>query len=170
MHEEILMSRISSNMDKLLGQLIRDNKFRKANKKAMYPIPKINPRASPAGSVAEIHSMKNALKDECRGILQVAFLPEPQEGANREPTVVTPGEDIPDTMGRPTEERRRSNLSVNTNTTPNTNNGLTQHAQQCPTDRPADRTVNFHDRAAQDQRHKRGTAKPYEHFKFPKFP
>ena len=68
MHEEILMSRISSNMDKLLGQLIRDNKFRKANKKVMFPIPKINPRASPAGSVAEIRSMKDVLKDECRGI------------------------------------------------------------------------------------------------------
>ena len=63
MHEEILMSRISSNMDKLLGHLMRDNKFRKANKKAMYPIPKINPRASPAGSVVEIRSMKDALKD-----------------------------------------------------------------------------------------------------------
>ena len=96
MHEEILMSRISSNMDKLLGHLTRDNKFRKANKKAMYLIPKINPRASPAGSVAEIRSMKNALKDECRGISQVAFLPEPEEVANREPTVVTPGEDISD--------------------------------------------------------------------------
>ena len=140
LHKEILMSRISSNMDKLLGQLIRDNKFRKANKKVMYPTPKINPRTSLAGSVAEICHMKDALKDECRGILQVAFLPEPEEGANREPRVVTPGEDIPDATGRPREERRRSNLSVNTN------NGPTQHAQQCPTDRHADRTVNFHDR------------------------
>ena len=43
MHEEILMSRISSNMDKLLGHLMRDNKVRKANKKVMYPISKINP-------------------------------------------------------------------------------------------------------------------------------
>ena len=34
LHEEILMSRVSSNMDKILGQLIRDNKFRKANKKS----------------------------------------------------------------------------------------------------------------------------------------
>ena len=144
MHEEILMSRISSNMDKILGQLIRDNKFRKANKKLMYPTPRINPRASPVGSVTEVCSMKDALKDECRGILQVAFLPEPEEGANREPTVVTPGEDIPDAMGRPREERRRSNLSVNT--TPNTNNGSAQHAQQRPTDRSADRTVNLHDR------------------------
>ena len=144
MHKEILMSRISSNMDKILGQLIRDNKFRKANKKSMYPTPKINPRASQAGSVTKVCSMKDALKGECRGILQVAFLPEPEEGANREPTVVTPGEDIPDATGRPREERRRSNLSVNT--VPNTNNGPVQHTQQCPTDRPADRTVNFHDR------------------------
>ena len=60
--------------------------------------------------------------------------------------MVTPGEDIPDATGRPREERRRSNLSVNTNTAPNTNNGPTQHVQQHPTDRPADRTVNFHDR------------------------
>ena len=139
MHEEILMSRVSSNMDKFLGQLIRDNKFRKANKKLTYPTPRINPRASPASSVTEICSMKDALQDKCRGILQVAFLPEPEEGVNREPTVVTAGEDIPDTTGRPREERRRSNLSVNT--TPNTNN-----TQQHPTDRPADRIVNFHDR------------------------
>ena len=146
MHEEILMSRISSNMDKLLGHLTRDNKFRKANKKVMYPIPKINPRASPAGSAAEIRSMKNGLKDECRGISQVVFLPEPEEGASREPRVVTSGEDIPNTTGRPREEGRRSNLSVNTNTAPNTNNGPAWHTQQCPTDRTADRTVNFQDR------------------------
>ena len=146
MHEEILMSRISSNMDKLLGHMQRGNKFRKANKKAMYPIPKINPRASPAGSAAEIHSMKNGLKDECRGISQIAFLPEPEEGASREPRVVTPGEDIPDATGRPREEGRRSNLSVNTNITPNTNSRPAQHTQQHPTDRTADRTVNFQDR------------------------
>ena len=146
MHEEIMMSRISSNMDKLLGHLIRNNKFRKAKRKSTYPTPRINPRASPAGSVTEVCKMKDALKDECRGILQVAFLPEPEEDANREPTVVIPGEDIPNTMGQPREERRRSNLSVNTNTAPNTNNGPTQHAQQHSTDRPADRTVNFDDR------------------------
>ena len=96
--------------------------------------------------MAEIHSMKNGLKDECRGISQIAFLPEPEEGASREPRVVTPGEDIPDTTGRPGEEGRRSNLYINTNTAPNTNNGLAQHAQQHPTDRTADRTVNFQDR------------------------
>ena len=112
----------------------------------MYPIPKINPRASPASSATEIRSMKNGLKDEYRGIVQIAFLPEPEEGASREPRVVTPGEDIPDATGRPREEGRRSNLSVNTNTAPNTSNGLAQHAQQRPTDRAADRTVNFQDR------------------------
>ena len=130
MHEEILMSRISSNMDKLLGHLTRDNKFRKANKKVMYPIPKINPRASPTGSAAEICSMKNGLKDECRGISQVAFLPKPEEGVSRESRVVTLGEDIPNAMGRPREEGRRSNLSVNTNTTPNTNNGPRHNTPQ----------------------------------------
>ena len=145
MHEEILMSRISSNMEKLLSHMQRDDKFRKANKKAMYLIPKINPRASPASSATEICSMKNELKDECRGIVQIAFLPEPEEGASREPRVVTPGEDIPDATGRPREEGRRSNLSVNTNTAPNTSNGPAQHEQQRPTDR-ADRTVNFQDR------------------------
>ena len=128
--EEILMARISSNMDKIMASLLRDNSFRKGNKKATYPTPKVNPRVSSVSSISEICSMKEALKDECRGILQVAFLPEPEEGANREPRVTTPGEDIPDAMARPREERRRSNLSVNTNNT-------------CPTDRP---TVNFSDR------------------------
>ena len=136
LNEEILMSRVSSNMDKIMGQLIRDKKFRKANKKLTYPTPKVNPRATSVSSVTEICSMKDALQDECRGILQVAFLPEPEEGATREPRVVTPGEDIPNTTGRPREERRRSNLSVNTATS-------TNNMQQCPTDRP---TVNFHDR------------------------
>ena len=37
--------------------------------------------------------MKNELKDECRGIAQIAFLPKPEEGASRKPRVITPGED-----------------------------------------------------------------------------
>ena len=95
--------------------------------------------------MAEIHSMKDALKDECRGILQVASYQNQRKVQTENPQWY-PGEDIPDATGRPRKERRRSNLSVNTNTAPNTNNGPTQHAQQHPTDRPADRTVNFHDR------------------------
>ena len=134
LNKEILMTRVSSNMHKIMAQLIRDNKFRKANKKTTYHTPKVNPRASSIGSATEIFSMKDALQDECRGILQVALLPEPEEGATREPRVLTLGEDIPDAMGRPREERRRSNLSVNTNT---------NNAQQHPTDRPS---VNFNDR------------------------
>ena len=90
--------------------------------------------------------MKDGLKDEGKNIVQIAFLPEPEEGASRGPRVVMPGEDIPDTTGRCREEGRRSNLSVNTNTAPNTNNGPTQGAQQCHTDRAADRTVNFQER------------------------
>ena len=81
-----------------------------------------------------------------KNIMQIAFLPEPEEGTSRGPRMVMPGEDIPDAPGRHREEERRSNLSVNTNTTPNTNNGLTQGAQPCHTDRAADRTVNFQDR------------------------
>ena len=60
--------------------------------------------------------------------------------------MVMPGEDIPNAPGRRREDERRSNLSVNTNTAPNTNNGLTQGAQPRHTDRAADRTVNFQDR------------------------
>ena len=118
MHEDTLMQRISSNMDKLLGHMQRDNKFRKANKKTLYPIPRINPRLSPPSSAQEIHNMKNGLKDEGKNIVQIAFLPEPEEGASGGPRVVMPGEDIPDATGRPREEGRRSNLSVNTNTAP----------------------------------------------------
>ena len=146
MHKDTLMQRISSNMDKLLGHMQRDNKFRKANKKTLYPIPRINPRLSPPSSAQEIHNMKNGLKDEGKNIVQIAFLPEPEEGVSGGPRVVMPGEDIPDATGRPREEGRRSNLSVNTNTAPKTNNGLAQGAQQCHTDRAADRTVNFQER------------------------
>ena len=126
--QEILMARISSIMDKIVNSLLKDISFRKGNKKAIYPTPKVNPRASSVTSIGELRSMKAALEDECRGIMQVAFITEPDEGASSR--VITPEEDIPDATARPREERRRSNLSVNTNNT-------------CPTDRP---TVNFNDR------------------------
>ena len=87
LNKKILMARVSSNMDKIMAQLFRDNKFRKGNKKATCPTPKVNPRASSIGSVTEICSMKEALQEECRGILQVVFLPEPEKGATREPRV-----------------------------------------------------------------------------------
>ena len=126
--QEILMARISSNMDKIVNSLLKDISFRKGNKKATYSTPKVNPRASPVTSINELRNMKAALQYKCRGIMQVAFISEPDEGASSR--VITPGEDIPDAMARPREERRRSNLSVNTNNT-------------CPTDRP---TVNFNNR------------------------
>ena len=91
----------------------------------------MKPRASSVASISKLHSMKEALEDECRGIMQIAFMTEPDEGASsREARVITPGEDIRDATPSPREERRRSNLSVNTNNT-------------CPTDRPS---VNFNDR------------------------
>ena len=146
MHEDTLMQRISSNMDKLLAYMQRDIKFRKANKKIQYPVPRINPRLAPPGSAQEIRNMKDRLKDEIKNIVQIAFLPEPEEGASGGPRMIMPGEDISDAPGRCREEERRSNLSVNTNTAPNTNNGLTQGAQPCHTDRATNRTVNFQDR------------------------
>ena len=140
MHEDTLMQRISSNMDKLLAHMQRDIKFRKANKKILYPIPRINPRLAPPGSAQEIRTMKDRLKDEGKNIMQIAFLPKPEEGASGGPRMIIPGEDFPDTPGRCREEERRSNLSVNTN------NGPTQGPQPCHTDMAADRTVNFQDR------------------------
>ena len=146
MHEATLMQRISTNMDKLLAYMQRDIKFRKANRKIQYSIPRINPRLAPPSSAQEIRTMKDGLKDEGKNIMQIAFLPEPEEGTSGGPRIIMPGEDIPDTPGRRREEERRSNLSVNTNTAPNTNNGLTQGTQPRHTDRTADRTVNFQDR------------------------
>ena len=139
-HEETMMQRISSNMDKLIAHIQRDIRFRKANRKIQYPTPKINPRIAPPASTQEIRKMKDGLKDEGRNIMQIAFLPEPEEGASRGPRIVMPGEDIPDAPGRYREEERRSNLSVSTN------NGPTQGTQPCHTDRTADRTVNFQER------------------------
>ena len=140
MHEETLIQRISSNMDKLLAHIQRDIRFRKANRKIQHPAPKINPRIAPPVSAQEIHKMKDGLKDEGRNIMQIAFLPEPEEGASGGPRITMSGEDIPDAPGRCREEERRSNLSVNTN------NGPTQGTQPRHTDRAADRTVNFQDR------------------------
>ena len=139
MHEGTLMQRISSNMDKLLAHMQRDIKFRKANKKIQYPIPRINPRLASPGSAQKIRTMKDRLKDEGKNIMQIAFLPEPEEGVSGGPRMIMPGEDIPDAPGRRRQEERRSNLSVNTN------NGPTQGAQPHHTDR-ADRTVNFQGR------------------------
>ena len=59
--------------------------------------------------------MKSALEDELSGIMQIAFLPEPEGNAGRT-IVITPGEDISDDTGRPRDERRRPNLTVSTNT------------------------------------------------------
>ena len=133
MHKETLMQRLSSNMDKLLAHIQRDIRFRKTNRKTQYPTPKINPRIVPPVSAQEIRKMKDGLKDEGRNIIQIAFLPEPEEGASGVPRITLPGEDIPDAPGRHREEERRSDLSVNTN------NGPTQDAQP----RHTDRTVNF---------------------------
>ena len=130
MHEDTLMQRISSNMDKLLAHIQRDIKFRKANKKIQYPVPRINPRLAPPISAQEIRNMKDGLKDEGKNIMQITFLPEPEEGASRGPRMIMPGEDIPDAPGRRREEERRSNLSVNTNATP-------QHQQRADTRRTA---------------------------------
>ena len=137
MHEDTLLQRISSNMDKLLAYIQRDIKFRKANKKIQYPTPKINPRIAPPISAQEIHKMKDGLKDEGRNIMQIAFLPEPEEGASGGPRITMPGEDIPDAPGRHREEERRSNLSINTNTAPqhqqraDTRCTATPHRQDC---------------------------------------
>ena len=136
------MQRISSNMDKLLAHMQRDIRFRKANRKIQYPTPKINPRVAPPVSAQEIRKMKEGVKDEGRNIMQIAFIAEPEEG----PRITMPGEDIPDAPSGCREEERRSNLSVNTITTPNTNSGSTQGTQPHHTDRVADRTVNFQDR------------------------
>ena len=100
MHEGTLMQRISTIMDKLLAHMQRDIKFRKANKKIQYPVPRINPRLAPPRSAQEIHIMKEGLKDEGKNIVQIAFLPEPEEGASGGPRVIIPGEDIPDAPGR----------------------------------------------------------------------
>ena len=138
-HEETLMQRLSNNMNKLLAHMQRDIRFRKTNKKIQYPTPKINPRIVPPVSAQEIQKMKDGLKDEGRNIIQIAFLPEPDEGASGGPRITIPGEDIPDAPGRRREEERRSDLSVSTNS------GPTQNTQPRHTDR-ANRTVNFQNR------------------------
>ena len=114
MHEATLMQRISTNRDKLLAHMQRDIKFRKANRKIQYPVPRINPRLAPPSSAQEIRTMKDRLKDEGKNIMQIAFIPKPEEGASGGPRITIPGEDIPDAPGRCSEEERRSNLSVNT--------------------------------------------------------
>ena len=133
-HEETLMQRLSSNMDKLLAHMQRDIRFRKTNRKTQYPTPKINPRIAPPVSAQEILKMREGLKDESRNIIKIAFLPEPEEGASKGSTTTVPGEDIPDASDRCRENERRSNLSVNTGPT------------QGPQPRHTDRTVNFQNR------------------------
>ena len=111
-HEETLMQRLSSNMDKLLAHMQRDIRFRKTNRKTQYPTPKINPRIAPPVSAQEICKMKEGLKDEGRNIMQIAFLPEPEEGTSDGSTITVPGEDIPDAPVRRKEDEKRSNWEV----------------------------------------------------------
>ena len=59
-------------------------------------------------------TMKAALDDEHQGIMQIAFLPEAEEGTRT--GIVVPGEDIPNDTGRPRDDRRGTTLSVATNT------------------------------------------------------
>ena len=47
MHEETLMQRLSSNMDKLLAHIQRDIRFRKTNRENTVPHPKDKPQNSP---------------------------------------------------------------------------------------------------------------------------
>ena len=75
--------------------------------------------------------MKDRLKDEGRNIMQIAFLPEPEEGASGGPSTTMPGEDIPNAPGRRKEEERRSNLSVNTNNRPTQGTQPLPHRQGC---------------------------------------
>ena len=63
----------------------RDIRFRKANRKIQYPTPKINSKIAPPVSAQEIRKMKDGLKDKSKNIIQIAFLPEPEEGAREVP-------------------------------------------------------------------------------------
>ena len=76
-------------MDKIFNLFLKDISFRKSNKKVIYPTPKVNPRAISFTSTDELCGMKAALEDERRGIMQVAFITEPEEGASSR--VVIPG-------------------------------------------------------------------------------
>ena len=115
LNQEILMHRISNILDKITSALLKDTSFRRKNKKVTYSTPKINHRATTFTSMEQLHEMKTALEDELKGIMQVAFIPQPEaEVVDR--IALTPGEDIPDDTGRPREERRRLNLTVATNT------------------------------------------------------
>ena len=91
-HEETLMQRLSSNMDKLLAHMQRDIRFRKTNRKTQYPTPKINPRIAPPASAQEIPKMMEGLKDESRNIIRIAFQPEPEKGASEGSTDTVPRE------------------------------------------------------------------------------
>ena len=128
LHQDILMHKISSIMDKIVSALLKDISYRKVKKKTTYPTPKINPRATSFTSMQQLCDLKSAPEDEVNGIMQVAFLPESEEEARRT-IVMLDGEDILDDTGRPRDDRRRPNLTTTANT--------------CTTDRP---TVNFGDR------------------------
>ena len=114
----------------MVSALLWDIAFSKENKKATYLMPKINPRATSFTTMQQLRDIKSALEDKVHGIMQVAFLPEP-EGETRRPIVLLDGEDIPDDTGRPRDERGRTNSTVNTNA--------------CTPDRPT-HMVNFDDR------------------------
>ena len=57
-HQEVLMNRISNILDKITNALLKDNSFRKKNKKVTYPLPKINPRSTTITSTGQLEEMK----------------------------------------------------------------------------------------------------------------
>ena len=109
LNQEILMHRISNILDKLTNTILKDNAFRKKNKKVTYPAPKLNPRSTTITSLDQLHEMKTALEDEIKGIIQIAFIEE-TEGEDR--IALLPGENIPDDTGRKPNQTSTTNTRV----------------------------------------------------------
>ena len=128
---ELLLQCITNRLDEILNILARDNMLRKREKKRVYTLPRINPRAANLNSTEDAQKLGREIQDDVMEILHYAFNPIP-EGEEDRIEVCYNGSDIPD------DNTRRKK----TNQPPTGHNNTTRVSTGQNADRPH-HTVNF---------------------------
>ena len=149
---EAIQNRISTRMNSAVNSLMKENSLRRLHKKAMIPLPQVDPRQTNPTSALQVRDLLHKMVKEGNQILQVSFL-SAEECRNK--VLTGNGENIPDAdePRRPVQPKPNTQNGQNTqanNTQQITHTTNTQQVPQSqesgrPTDRPP-LTVNFADR------------------------
>ena len=81
---ELLLQHIMNRLDEILNILARDNMLRKREKKCVYTLPRINPRAANLNSTEDAQKLGKEIQDDVMEILHYAFNPITEEDERRE--------------------------------------------------------------------------------------